>query len=94
MAGSIDLVPAGTKAEQKQCIEVRRHYDMSRNDLDKRIEEFDDVDELMRSHINESNWPYRSQIFDPIVFRTLYEKNSRLIASKPRGRMGMLYRLK
>jgi hypothetical protein len=80
------VAPQGTKEEQKTFLDVSRHYDMSTEDLDIRRSEMDEVDELFRSHINESTWPYRSLVFDPRVFTAIFEKTSRLISKKPRGR--------
>jgi len=77
----------GNKKERKSFSEVIRHYEMATQDLDVRKKSFDTVDELFRSHIDESNWPYRAQVFDPRVFTAVFEKTSRLLARKPRGRL-------
>lgn len=88
MARQIEQVPAkGTKEERKLFSEVIRHYEMAREDLDSRREDWDTKDELFRSHIDESNWPYNSVVFDPRVFTAIFEKTARLFANKPRGRM-------
>lgn len=60
---------------------------MAKEDLDARTVDFDKKDVLFRSYIKESDWPYRSQMFDPRTFTALYEKTSRLLANKPKGRM-------
>jgi len=81
-------IPAvGTEQERSQFNDVIRHYDMARADLDRRRTEFNKVDELFRSHIEESSWPYNSLIFDPRTFTSIFEKTSRLFARKPRGRL-------
>ena len=77
----------GTESERKTFSEVIRHYEMAKQDLDNRIVDFDKRDILFRSHIEESDWPYRALVFDPRVFTTLFEKTSRIIANKPRGRL-------
>ena len=82
-----ELKPVGTTQEVKVFTDVIRHYELAKEDLDNRIKSFDRNDELFRSHINESNWPYNSLIFDPRVFTALFEKSSRLFANKPRGRL-------
>lgn len=78
---------SGTKEEQKQFTDVLRHYQMARQDLEQRIISFDKVDILFRSHIEESKWPYRSMVFDPRTFTALFEKTSRILANKPKGRL-------
>ena len=80
----------GTEEEVKLFTEVNKHYKTAREDLDVRITRkngFDDADKMFASHIDESNWPYRSLIFDPIPYTVLLEKNGRLVGSKPKGRM-------
>lgn len=77
----------GTAQERTAFTEVSRHYDTARADLDVRRLDFDKKDILFRSHIDESKWPYRSLVFDPRIFTTLYEKTARTFANKPRGRM-------
>lgn len=81
-------VPAlGTKEEIQTFFEVDRHYSMATEDLDVRRKDWDKKDELFRSHINETRWPYRSLVFDPRTFTALYEKTARILANKPRGRV-------
>ena len=82
-----ELKPVGTDQEIKTFTEVIRHYDLAKEDLENRIPDFDRYDELFRSHINESSWPYQSLIFDPRIFTSIFEKSSRLFANKPKGRM-------
>lgn len=77
----------GNEQERNTFSECFRHYTMAREDLDKRIIDFDKKDILFRSHIVKENWPYRSIVFDPRIFTILYEKTARTFANKPRGRM-------
>lgn len=79
--------PKGNLKEQKLFTQVIRHYDMAVQDLDSRIDDWNTKDELFRSYIDESNWPYSSVVFDPRVFTAIFEKTARLFANKPRGRM-------
>jgi len=60
---------------------------MAQEDLDSRLPDWNRKDELFRTYINESNWPYQAVMFDPRVFTAIFEKTSRLLANKPRGRM-------
>jgi len=87
-SNSINEVPAvGTKEERKTFTEVVGHYEMSRQDLDTRIVDFDKKDILFRSYIQENAWPYKATMFDPRTFTALYEKTSRLVGRKPKGRL-------
>ena len=67
--------------------EVLYHYNLAKEDMDVRRTDWDKTDELFRSYINESGWPYSSLVFDPRIFTAIFEKTSRLLANKPRGRM-------
>lgn len=81
-------VPAtGNKQERKLFTDLFHHYVMAKEDLDVRRPDWDKKDILFRSHIEKSKWPYRSLVFDPRIFTTIYEKTARLFANKPRGRM-------
>jgi len=75
------------KSEEKTFNKVMRHYDMAKEDLDTRIPDIDKADELFRSFIDEDNWPYSAMIFLPRIFTAIFEKTSRLIGGKPRGRL-------
>lgn len=77
----------GTKQEQEAFTQVYRHYETASEDLRTRTNDFDKKDILFRSFIQKNNYPYRALVFDPRVFTTLYEKTSRILANKPRGRM-------
>jgi len=81
------IVVKGTLDERKTFVDVMRHKSMAEEDLDVRRPQWDKVDELFRSHIDTSNWPYNSVVFDPRVFTFIFEKTSRLLANKLRGRM-------
>jgi hypothetical protein len=82
-----EQVIRGTPKERETYWEVKRHYDMSREDLDTRYSDWSKKDELFRSHINESGWPYSAMVFDPRVFTSIFEKSARLMANKPKGRL-------
>jgi len=75
------------KQEEKVFTEVIRHYDMAKQDLETRMSDFDKADELFRSYIDETDWPYSAMIFLPRIFTALFEKTSRLIGKKPKGRL-------
>jgi hypothetical protein len=77
----------GNKQERELFAEKIQHYEMARDDLNVRITDWDRKDELFRSHIDTSDWPYNSVVFDPRTFTAIFEKTSRLLANKPRGRM-------
>ncbi len=83
----MDITPKGTLKEQKLFTEVLRHYALASEDLDTRIKDWDKKDELFYSHIDESGWPYQSEIFVPQTFTALFEKMARLNGGKPRGRL-------
>ncbi len=67
--------------------EVYNHYEMAVQDLTSRLADWDKKDELFRSYINPTGWPYRAKVFDPRVYTAVLEKTSRLLANRPRGRM-------
>lgn len=81
--------------EQSVFGECRRHYDLGFDETDRRTTgknrvgsiSFNEVDELFRSYINENDWPYDALLFDPRVFTFIFEKTSRLLAGKLRGRL-------
>lgn len=77
----------GTKQERETFDEVDGHYLLAKEDLEARFTSWRVVDELFRSHIDSSNWPYSSVIFDPRIFTAIFEKTARLFAKKPRGRL-------
>lgn len=77
----------GTPEERERYWEVKRHYDLSREDLEARYTDWNKKDELFRSHINEAGWPYSAMVFDPRTFTVIFEKSARLLANKPKGRL-------
>ena len=91
-AQSEETFTRGTKEEQRLFHEVNSHLSMAKQDLETRISRkngFDDADKLFNNFIDESKdrWPYQAVIFDPRVSTALNEKDDRLIASKPKGRL-------
>jgi hypothetical protein len=87
-----ELQAVGTDAERKLFTEVKAHYDMAEQDLRQRVQRkngFDDADKLFNNFIDESRdrWPYQSVVFDPRIATAIWEKNARLIANKPKGRL-------
>lgn len=81
-----DLV-RGTPEEREIYWQVKRHYDMSTEDLEVRIRDWNKKDDLFRSHIPDEGWPYSAQVFDPRVFTAIFEKSARMMANKPKGRL-------
>lgn len=81
------FVIRGNNQERGTFTEVMDHYDMAKEDLNVRAKSWDTVDELFRSHIDDSSWPYNAEVFDPRVFTAIFEKTARLLARKPRGRL-------
>jgi hypothetical protein len=80
----------GTEEENKLFTEVNKHYKIVKEDLEVRITRkngFDDADKMFASYIDETNWPYSSQLFDPIPYTVILEKSGRLVGSKPKGRL-------
>jgi len=80
----------GTDEEIKLFKAVNDHYKIAREDLETRITRkngFDDADKMFASYIDEANWPYSSQLFDPIPYTVILEKSGRLVGSKPKGRL-------
>lgn len=94
MAKITDL--SNTKRKEEQVFtDLRLHYDLGFNETDRRATgrgrvgsiSFNEADELFRSYINPSKWPYDAVIFDPRIFTFIFEKTARLIANKPKGRL-------
>lgn len=93
MANKISDLSPTLQKEQQIFGEVIRHNDLGFNETKRRTTgrgrvgsiSFDEADELFRSWIDETNWPYDALIFDPRVFTFINEKTSRLIAGKPKG---------
>lgn len=82
-----------TKKDELVFKECRQHHDIGFNETDRRATgrnrigtiSFNEADELFRSWIDETTWPYDALLFDPRVFTFITEKNARLIANKPKG---------
>ncbi|MEK6879768.1 MAG: hypothetical protein AABY22_09185, partial [Nanoarchaeota archaeon] len=91
---SYNLSPT-RRSEDEVYGEVLRHSQTGFDETDKRTTgkqrigsiSFDEADELFRSWLNEADWPYDALMFDPRIFTFIFEKASRLIANKPRGRL-------
>jgi len=81
--------------QDPRLIDLRLHYDMAENELDQRRTgrgrvgtiSFDEADEMFRSWLNEKDWPYDALMFDPRIFTFIFEKASRLITNKLRGKL-------
>lgn len=85
-----DIPIKGTPEEQRLYMEVKPHTDMAEQDLQTRIMRkngFDDADKLFNNYIDENKWPYQAVTFDPRISTAIMEKNARLIANKPKGRL-------
>src|SRR5258708_3319509 len=75
--------------------DVRRHYDWAFEVTRRRMTgrgrigsiSFDEADEMFRSWIDESRWPYDAILFDPRIFTFIFEKTSRLLGNKLRGHL-------
>ena len=75
--------------------ELLAHYAMAKEVTDQRRTgknrigsiSFDEADELFRSWLDEDKWPYDALMFDPRVWTFIFEKTSRLITNKLRGRL-------
>lgn len=84
-----------SQSEAEIFNEVKRHNDIGFQETDNRVTgrgrigsiSFNEADELFRSWIDEENWPYDALLFDPRIFTFITEKTSRLISSKPKGRL-------
>lgn len=83
------------KIEEQILRECKFHHDKGFEETDHRATgknrigaiSFNEADELFRSWLDENNWPYDALLFDPRVFTFIFEKTSRLIANKPRGKL-------
>lgn len=83
------------RKEELIFTEVKYHSDIGFQETDRRATgknrigsiSFNEADELFRSWIDENKWPYDALLFDPRVFTFIFEKTSRLISNKPKGRL-------
>lgn len=84
-----------SKKEGQVFKEVKQHHDIGFQETDNRAVgknrigtiSFNEADELFRSYIDENNWPYDALLFDPRIFTFIFEKTSRLISNKPKGKL-------
>lgn len=76
-----------SRKDERLFKEVEDHYQLALEDLEARIKDFDKKDELFRTWLNESDWPYDALVADPRVFTAIIEKTSRLIGNDPRSRL-------
>lgn len=84
-----------TDADTQLYTDLKQHYDWASNETDKRRTgrgrmgsiSFDEADELFRSWIDESKWPYDALLFDPRTFTFIIEKTSRLLSNKLKGKL-------
>lgn len=83
------------KTEEQIFGEVKHHAEIGFQETDRRswgknrigAISFNEADELFRSWIDEGKWPYDALLFDPRVFTFIFEKTSRLISNKPKGKL-------
>jgi len=82
-------------SEEQAFAECKQHSEIGFQETDQRSTgknrigsiSFNEADELFRSWLDENNWPYDALLFDPRVFTVIFEKTSRLIANKPKGKL-------
>lgn len=82
-------------ADEQTFSECKQHSEIGFQETDRRATgknrmgsiSFNEADELFRSWLNEESWPYDALLFDPRVFTVIFEKTSRLIANKPKGKL-------
>jgi len=83
------------KKEEQTFHECKLHTDIGFQETERRSTgqnrvgsiSFNEADELFRSWIDENTWPYDALLFDPRVFTFIFEKTSRLISNRPRGKL-------
>lgn len=75
------------KSKDTLLVELREHYDKGRQDNDTRQTRPNGWDDVVRQYhgVLPPNWPYLSEVRDPIVRTILQEKNARLFNGKLRG---------
>jgi len=78
-------------AYQELLSSVRDHFDEAKAELTVRsnhkTQGFDEYDNLYRSWIDSSKWPFNAKIFIPLSFKAIYSKDTRLITGKIRGKL-------
>lgn len=71
--------------------QVSGAFHEAKAELDTRIthktQGYDEYDNLYRSYIDPSKWPYSAKIFVPLSFTSLFNKGSRLITNKLKGKL-------
>lgn len=71
--------------------EVEAHYNEASAELNIRAthktQGFDEYDNLYRSYISPDKWPFNSKIFIPLSFKSIYNKDTRLITGKVKGKL-------
>ncbi len=71
--------------------QVQSHFDEAKDELVMRIthkeQGFNEWDNLYRSYIPKGKWPFNSRIFIPMVFSSIFEKDTRLITGKIKGKL-------
>uniref|UniRef100_A0A6M3LE63 Putative portal protein n=1 Tax=viral metagenome TaxID=1070528 RepID=A0A6M3LE63_9ZZZZ len=86
---------SNSKKDNLTIKEVKQHHDIGFQETERRSTgknrigsiSFNEADELFRSWIDESKWPYDALLFDPRIFTFISEKASRLISNKPQGKL-------
>lgn len=70
---------------------VRTAFDEAKSEQNQRVthktQGFDEYDNLYRSHIDSSKWPFNTKIFIPLAFKSIYGKDTRLITGKVKGKL-------
>lgn len=78
-----------SEIDNEILVEVNQHYTDWTNDVDIRRTRHNGWDDIIREYHGyiPSNWPYFSEVIDPIIRTKLIEKNSRLFNAKLRGKV-------
>lgn len=76
---------------QELLASVRDHFDEAKAVLNTRAyhktQGFNEYDNLYRSWIDPTKWPFNAKIFIPLSFKALYSKDTRLITGKIKGKL-------
>lgn len=69
--------------------ELNYHYQFSSDDMDKRKLRKNGWDDTLKAYYGKlpANWPYLSQVTDPVIRTAILEKTSRMFAGKLRGKV-------
>lgn len=67
--------------------ELNYHYQFSQDDMDKRKLRKNGWDDTLKAYFGKlpNNWPYQTQVTDPVIRTAILEKTSRMFAGKLRG---------